>query len=339
MTALKKYQKLESPGLWREVPEAQRREVIVNFGEASLMLSDPRTETALTHWSLPAVERLNPGQMPALYAPGADAEETVEIDDPDMIAALETVRGALAGAGPRSGRLRGAILAGSVAVVLALGLFWLPDALVTHTASVVPPATRTVIGDLALADVTRLSGTPCASPLGQRALEKLATRVFGSDAPRLVILPEGMTPALTLPGRIIALNRTLVESRDGPEALAGFALAEAARTTVADPLIPVLDHAGVTATLRLLTTGSLPAASIDGYGEEALQRAPVALDEVALLDRFQAARVPSSPYAYALDPSGETTLGLIEADPWRNGPPTPLLSDGDWISLQAICAD
>ncbi|HEX9857058.1 MAG TPA: hypothetical protein VGA75_01800, partial [Paracoccaceae bacterium] len=61
MTALKKYQKLESPGLWRDTPDAQRREVVVNFGEASLVLSDPRNDSALSHWSLPAVERLNSG--------------------------------------------------------------------------------------------------------------------------------------------------------------------------------------------------------------------------------------------------------------------------------------
>ncbi len=69
MTALKKYQKLESTGLWRESARGQRREVIVNFGEASLVLSDPRSENALSHWSLPAVERLNPGEMPATLRP------------------------------------------------------------------------------------------------------------------------------------------------------------------------------------------------------------------------------------------------------------------------------
>ena len=79
-TALKKYQKLESPGLWREAPELQRREVVVAFGEASLTLSDPRTDSALSHWSLPAVERLNPGETPALYSPGRDALETLELD-------------------------------------------------------------------------------------------------------------------------------------------------------------------------------------------------------------------------------------------------------------------
>ena len=56
-----------------------------------------------------------------------------------------------------------------------------------------------------------------------------------------------------------------------------------------------------------------------------------------LLDRFRNAGVPSSPYAYALDPTGESVLGLIEADPWPKGPPSPVLSDEDWLHLQDIC--
>lgn len=337
MTALKKYQKLESPGLWREHPEAQRREVIVNFGEASLVLSDPRTETALTHWSLPAVERMNPGALPALYGPGADAPESLEIDDADMIAALETVRGALASARPRPGRLRGGLLAGATALVIGLGLFWLPGALVVHTAAVVPPATRSVIGALALEDLARIAGSPCSTPLGQRALDGLAARLFGADPPRLIILPGGGALSLHLPGRVVALNRALVEGQDGPEVAAGFALAEAARGELRDPLVPLLHYAGLTATFGLLTTGKLAPEAVAGYGEVILREAPLALDEGALLDRFDAAGVPSSPYAYAIDASGETTLGLIEADPHRNGAPRPILVDGDWISLQAIC--
>jgi hypothetical protein len=69
MTVLEQYRRLESLGLWRDGPDDQRREVVVSLGEATLVVSTP-AETALTHWSLPAIERLNPGRTPALYAPG-----------------------------------------------------------------------------------------------------------------------------------------------------------------------------------------------------------------------------------------------------------------------------
>lgn len=139
MTALTKYQRLESPGLWRDAPDAQRREVVVAFRDATLVLSDPRTELPLTHWSLPAVERLNPGALPALYAPGFDTDETLEIDDPDMTAALETIRTALKKGVARPGRLRGTIFGGLTLGILAIGAIFLPDALVRHTAAVLPP--------------------------------------------------------------------------------------------------------------------------------------------------------------------------------------------------------
>ena len=64
-TVLEKYQRLEAEGVWRPDPDVQRRDVIVSIGEATLILSD-LNENALTHWSLPAVKRMNPGQRPAI---------------------------------------------------------------------------------------------------------------------------------------------------------------------------------------------------------------------------------------------------------------------------------
>ncbi|MCX8509970.1 MAG: hypothetical protein ORN49_14025, partial [Rhodobacteraceae bacterium] len=91
MTALTQYQRLECPGLWRETPKDQRREVIVTFGDATLILKESPSERALTHWSLPAVIRSNPGQMPALFIPGPDSGEELELDDETMIAAISKV--------------------------------------------------------------------------------------------------------------------------------------------------------------------------------------------------------------------------------------------------------
>jgi hypothetical protein len=56
-----------------------------------------------------------------------------------------------------------------------------------------------------------------------------------------------------------------------------------------------------------------------------------------LLAGFAAWSVRAAPYAYARDISGESTLALIEADPFAGQTPEPLLSDGDWLRLQSIC--
>lgn len=337
MTALKKYQRLESPGLWRDTPEAQRREVVVAFREASLVLSDPRTELALSHWSLPAVERLNPGTLPALYGPGLDSDETLELDDADMIAALETIRGAVRKGTPRPGRLRGTLLAGGTLAILGTVAFFLPDALVRHTASVLPPATRAQIGAAALADISRLTGAACSTPLGDRALTLLSERLFGGTGVQFAVLPEGLPQAAALPGNILLLGRPMVTAAPGPDVPAGFAIAETLRADVEDPLIPILRHAGFAATVRLLTTGTLPEGALTGLGEGFLAADRPPLPDVTLLARFESVAVSSAAYGYALDPTGETTLGLIEADPYRGGTPRALLNAEDWASLQAIC--
>lgn len=337
MTALKKYQRLESPGLWRETPEAQRREVIVAFGDTSLVLSDPRTAIALSHWSLPAVRRINPGATPAIYAPDETELETLEIEDATMTGAIETVRGAVARARARPGRLRSVLWGGGALILGAVVVFWLPEALIAQTAAMVPMAKRVEIGRMALADVTKLTGLPCAEPLGVEAAAQLSQRVLGAGGGQILIVPEGVTQAASLPGELILLNRAVVEQADGPEVAAGFALAERSRALAQDPLVPLLEHAGLLSTVRLLTTGFLPEGAVDGYAREFLVTPPAPLPDEPLLAVFEAAGVSSAPYAYALDPTGETTLGLIEADPMRGKTPTPLLPDGDWISLQAIC--
>jgi hypothetical protein len=338
MTALKKYQRLECPGLWRETPQDQRREVQVRFGEATLILIDPKSGTALSHWSLPAIERLNRGEEPPLYAPGPESSESLELTDPDMVAALDTVRAAVKAATARPGRLRGLILAGTAAVVVAGAAFWLPGALVTHTASVVPVALRAEIGQYALDDLARVTGAPCDNQLGLQALAGLADRVFGPvDTPILYVMPEGVDRPLHLPGDVIVLPRSLIESANGPEAAAGAALVERLRARAEDPMIPVLNHTGLRATFQLLTTTELPVEALRGYGEARLRATPAALPDATLIAAFEAAQVPATPYAMALDPQDAQMIRLAADDPYKGLAPTPLIPDESWVALQGIC--
>jgi hypothetical protein len=338
MTALNKYQKLECLGLWRESPQGQRREVIANLGATSLILSDQKRDAALSHWSLPAVRRLNPGQSPALFAPSGDDTETLEIDDPEMIAALETVHAAIRAARPHPGRLRNSIL-GTVAVgVLAVGVFWLPDALVQHTASFLPASTRADIGQQALADLTRITGQPCTGAAGTAALDKLSGRLFGPDSGvALVVIRSGLKQARSLPGRVVVLPEALIAEQDGPEAAAGFALAARVAAERDDPTIAMLHHMGIRATFRLLTSGALPVGAMTGYAETLIANPPLPAPDDDLLSRFEAVGLATSPYAIARDPSGDTTKTLIEVDPFANLVPPALLPDGDWVALQDIC--
>lgn len=340
MTALSQYQRLEASGLWRAAPDAQRRDVVVSIGDATLTLSDTQ-DRALAHWSLPAVHRLNPGQRPALYAPSdaPDEGEELELDDDDMIAAIGKVRRVIDRNQPHSGRLRVVLTLALVALGLGFAGLWLPGALVRHTASVLPDVTRQSVGQRLLDRVGRVAGAPCQGRLGTRALTKLGDRVLGPGVARLVVVSAGVGTVAHLPGGIILVNRALVEDYEEPDVAAGYIVAERVRAERSDPMLALLDHAGTMATAKLLTTGTLSDEILDSYAERVLIAPPVEVSTDALLARFAAARVRATPYAFAVDQSGETTLPLIEADPVPLAFAEPILADADWVALQGICLE
>ncbi len=339
MTALKQYARLECAGIWRPDPEVQRQDVVVSFGDASLVISD-KASRALTHWSLAAVVRINRGELPALYTPSAEGSETLEIDDDLMIEAIETVRGAILKSRPRRGRLRLILLTSGLVAALTLGALWLPGALIRHTLSVVPTPTRTEIGTNLFRAIGRVSGSPCRSFRGDQALAQLHARLLAPEKGGLLVVPEGISGTVSLPGGLMLLSRGLVEDHETPDVMAGYILAEAERKARMDPLQPVLESAGIAATLRLLTTGHLPEEALQAYAQTLTSGPRIHPPESALLERFAAADVPSTPYAYALDVTGETTLGMIEADPMRGGDARrPVLADSDWVALQGICGN
>ncbi|WP_299676552.1 hypothetical protein [uncultured Roseobacter sp.] len=335
MTALKKYARLEASGLWRPTPEEQRREVVVSIGDATLIISDTR-DRPLTHWSLAALQRANPGMHPALYFPEGDPGETLELAEGEtqMIEAIETLRRAVERSRPRPGRLRWLGMALSVGTVVAAGVFWVPSALTEHTLTVVPAVKRAEIGEALLRRIERMTGPACSEAAGLRALSTLRARL-GAD--QISILPGGTQTSLHLPGARILLNRALVEDFEEPDVAAGFALVEQSRARTRDPLRDLLEISGTWASFQLLTTGQLDPERLDSYAEHLLTREVVPPAPETLLPVFAAADLRSTPYAYARDITGETVLALIEADPMRGKPSRALLSDADWLRLQGIC--
>ncbi|WIV51478.1 hypothetical protein QQG91_03240 [Marivivens sp. LCG002] len=337
MTALKQYERLESLGLWREHSEAQRREVVVSFGNATLVIAD-NAERPIAHWSLAAIERLNAGEMPALFAPDEEASETLEIEDETMVNAIETVRKSLLKSRPKPGRLRQVSLGLSVAAVLALGVFWLPNALVRQTISVAPMTKRAEIGTTLLGHSQRLTGSSCRNPLGMAALERLRVRLFPAQPrPSLVVVPDGISGAMPLPGNIIMINRKVIENTEDPAVTAGYILTARAIAMSADPLEEMLRTMGIRATFTLLTTGNLPPDALSDYAEALITTPPSKLDNALLYKLFEETQVATGPFAKDIDPSGANTQELIESDTLGGERGPVILSDGDWVALQGIC--
>lgn len=337
MTALKQYQRIEATGLWRPAPDAQRREVVVSIGEATLTISD-FNDQALTHWSLAALERQNPGVFPALFNPDGDPGETLELAQTEttMLEAIDRLQRAIERARPHPGRLRWASVIGVVAAVVLLMLLWLPGALQNHVVSVVPEIKRQEIGAAILHRIERVSGRACTSADAQASLDQLARR---TGVRQVIILPAGVQDSLILPGGAVLLNRALVEDHEDPAVAAGYIIAARARGEGKDPLADMLDRTGPTAAFRLLTTGELTPGIVDTYTEQVLAGPLPDLDDSALLAVFAQAALPSTPYAYARDITGETVLSLIEADPMAGRTLEQVLPDRDWVRLQNICGE
>ncbi|WP_439138416.1 hypothetical protein [Roseicyclus sp.] len=332
MTALEQYSRLEATGLWREGPDAQRCEVLVSLGNATLIIATP-AEVARTHWSLPAIMRLNPGKRPALYAPGEQAEERLEIDDRDMIEAIEKLRAAIERRRPHPGRLRLWIGASLGVAMLAGALFWMPSALIRQTVSVLPPAGQEAIGQQLLHEIGRLTGPVCSPVAGSGALTRLSRRVLPDAAPRLAVLPSATPATLALPGNIIVLNAALLEDHDTPEVVAGFILAETIRRDASDPMLRLLHDAGLMATLRLLTTGQLDRAVLQAHAIALLSRETGPISGADLRPHFDAARLDPRPYGAAV-----AAPELQGASPSPDNSAGTLISDADWVSLQNICS-
>ena len=335
MTALTKYARLEASGLWRATPEDQRREVVVSIGDATLTITDMR-DHPLAHWSLAAITRANPGKRPAIFHPEGDPGETLELAETEaqMIDALEKLRRAVDRARPHPGRLRGLGLLASIACVALLAWLWLPGALLRHTVAVVPDIKRVEIGAALLVRIESMTGPACAAPAGLRALQKLRARLGTGP---LAVVPGDLVTSLHLPGSTIVIDRALVEDYEEPDVAAGFILAQRVLGDASDPLYDLLEAVGVRASFQLLTTGNLKEQTLDLYARHLLTEPTVQPNDNDLLAAFEARGVRSTPYAYARDVTGETVLGLIEADPMAGRTTDLLLSDADWLRLQSIC--
>ena len=335
MTALKAFDRLESGGLWRESPGAETIEATVSFGKATLVIANGQG-LPLTHWSLPAITRQNPGTRPAIFATDNDDYETLEIDDDLMIDAIETVRKTLDKARPAPPRLR--FLTSFLVMVAIIGgaVVFGPTALKHQTLSAVPSSKRAELGATVLGHYQRLTGTTCRAAQATVVLDRLKTRLLGRDAAGQIVvvqnLPQG---AVLLPGGIIMLDRALVEQQDDVAVTAGFILAAVHGFGHKDALGPLLDYAGTQATFTLFTRGDLPNSILSNYAQALRMDEVQDPDAGDLADAFQDARLTSAPYAQFRDPTGQTLAQL--ATQQADDALIPLMSDSDWVRLQGIC--
>ena len=328
MTALEGLDRLESPGLWRADREAPPRDVHVAVGDAELVIED-RAGAALSHWSLPALVRVNPRGMPACYAPAAGSDEILEIAEPEMVAALDRVMAAVERGRYHPGVLR-RLAVGLVAAVLAGALaLWLPGALRRQAAVIVPAAQQAEIGRLLLRGLETAAGPACANPLGREALEQFRDRIFPARPVELAVLRDLPRPVVALPGGLLAVSGAILTGQDDPDVAAGHALAAAETPPGATPFEAFLHDMGTLNLARMLLTGEVPRAAVSTHVERLLAEEAPAPSPQALRPAFAAAGLAWEPFARA---TGRP------ADPIAPSRMPPALDDTPWQALREICS-
>lgn len=335
MTALDRYIRLEATGRWRERKGTPWREVLVSFGNASLVLSD-FTEAPLTHWSLAAVGVVEAGDNRALYVPGAGADEMLEISDAAMIEAIAAVSAMVRRkrAQPhRTGPRR--VLVGGLAVAALVGVgVWGPDFLRARAFALIPPERAVLVG----AKIeTRLAAPPCRLPSGQRALARMA-RALDLDATRFSVR-TGTAPLLTrLPGGTVLVASTLPETAQSPEALAGWLLLGAALPRSETVMADWARTRSPFAALGFLLSGRIAPADIDWMAARVPGRTFVPTPEAVetARARLATAGLPEGPFLADLAARFPAVTLLRPRAADRAA--APLLGDQSWVALQEICA-
>lgn len=294
-------------------------------------------DSPLAHWSLAAVERINPGTLPALYRAAEDASDRLEVSEPEVVDAIDRILRAVGRGGPRSGRLRNALILVGLAIIGIFGVIWAPSAIRSQANAILPDAARTSLGRDVFDRVRRITGAPCPDPLGQQALDKLAATY--APGARVYVVPSGVETSATLPGDIILLGRSTVEDHETAFVVAGYLLEAELASSLRDPMLDLLESASLMETGRLMTTGRLADRALEAHAKSRVQSGRTPPDDTALVDRFATLNLPLQPYVHAREMDDDVSAGLLAAAREPVGPMSSPLQDDDWVALQGICGE
>jgi len=233
MNPITDFDRLESMGLWRTADARQRREVVVSFGKSTLVLTDINNNP-LAHWSLASIHRIGTSDSGTVFSADPDGAETLEIEDPTMIAAISKIRASIEATRPHPGRLRVILRVTALVFLFAVAVFWLPKQVKSYAATVLPTAKADEISATLLAQIENVTGPECKSQSGTTALARLAQRTLPDNAPNTHILKLGTRPSLRLPNGAIVLNHNILQQTQNMELAAGLMLSEY-RLTKTDP--------------------------------------------------------------------------------------------------------
>ena len=333
MAKLSDFQRLETHGVWRDSASDPGRLVVALLNEKSLTFVSTNNRP-LTHWSIEAVRRINPGEIPALFTPDEEGHERIEFTDELFVSILQELIDPKPEETDTAEPLRwpGRAVAAALVAAVCCGLFLASDRIAGGLAGLIPAAKRLEIGERIFTHLTEIAGPECQSVSGNNALSVLERRLFvGGKSVRVI---RGMPQDTAhLPGNILVLSSAVLDRNSQTAAVAGHLLEEYLRAGQADSMTELLRFAGFVAAVKLAFRDSIDDAALRRFAGTLISGQPAKVSESALLEQFQRARFPSSPFARATG-----SLGLLVArDPYKGKSFRSLLNDSAWFDLKGIC--
>ncbi len=255
MTALDKFIRLEAVGWWFEAGRQEAREVIISFGDSTLQISSLK-DVPLTHWSLLATKRVGTRGEAVIYSADPEQHEELEIEDPDMIRAINAVTSALADPQPKP--LWRRWIGPTIGLGALLGLLWASPPFIYQTATLLTsPARITALSDTMQENLHRTYGNACNGWLGQRALEAFAAQLIPDDPVKLRVFEAQEPLALALPD-MVSLSKSAIKDAANADALAALVMAHWAMGQNRKPVAAYMASLGPVGALRSLISGTQP---------------------------------------------------------------------------------
>ena len=334
MTAIKGLEKLEAVAKLSPADDDYSYEIFLTLGETSLILSN-KDNKPFAHWSLAAIKRYG-RRLPAIYGMDNNFQDIIEIDDRDMISALDAIIHQLHP--KKTPSLLKRLLPISMLLIIAVLFlnFWLPYRLSEYAAHATPESLEAEIGFSILKEIERLNTPLCYRTQAQQALTRFTVRIFPEQKVQIFIADIGSKNTIGLPNGMIILHKKHIEGLGSAEAVAGYILAEALRISENNPLIMLFDRLNIHEKLTYLATTKLDKSHITDFANDVMKAPSLLIEDERLLAAFYAVKLPSTPYAQAIDPTGLSVSKLIAFDPIK-GPYPEILDDQSWLTLQSIC--
>lgn len=350
MTALDQYQRLEAVALWRPTPDADPREVIVSFGNATLTLMN-MDEQPWAHWSLAAVQEIGSDAGGLVLTPDPDQAETLTLNDPDMIEAIRAISTGTSQQPDAVRRIRLLMpILLTIAVLIGIGLM-ARHPITAYLSHQIDDVTWERAGialttELMLPDNARLCRINSPGALrttrGHPLLAQISARLTtGGTTIRPTIARFEGAPVLFLPGSLVLINADVIDRADQPEQIAGLLALAQARHNLNLNRDVITQTLGLMGTIRLAFSGAIPQAYYDEILtalEQSAQHDGQA--DSAALRLLTTAQLPSLPVSLLLNEYGVPRLRIEALQAGDSiGPAiyTPALDDADWLRLQATC--